>query len=119
MGYILDNNVRYGALSSYARTWFFRADSVDQVAISDAVQDSQSNPTALRAWAYLLHLGREASDLLKEEAMQFLVCRLTAFDVEDEDGDEDEDEDSVHHNVEAPVDREDCSFKPSSSSEKN
>jgi hypothetical protein len=56
-GYMVDNHVRCGALTSYQRSWFIYRQSKTEFQISDAVQDISSNPTALRAWAFFLDLA--------------------------------------------------------------
>jgi hypothetical protein len=67
VGYLIDNAICYGALTTYNKTWFVRTIDGDTVYVSDAIPASQKSephyPTFLRCLAYFLNLADNGSPL--------------------------------------------------------
>ena len=61
-GYMGHNELQYGILSTYEKTWFLRRppDDPNKLLISDAVVTEAADPTLLQCFAYIMSLARRS-----------------------------------------------------------
>jgi len=71
VGYMMDNNSRYGVITTYNRSWFLKGDpNHNKVFISDPVHFDSSKPSVLRSFAYVWNQS--------DHALDGTVARLTS-----------------------------------------
>ena len=56
-GYMIDQNVKYGFISCFNRTWFFIDDVSDTLRVSNAVHCNSGH--IMRAFAYFMHISKD------------------------------------------------------------
>ena len=84
-GYMIDQNVKYGFLSCFNRTWFVKADINDTIRISNAVHCNSGK--CMRAFAYFMYCARS-------DVNGALTINNRRYSYSDESGAEEDDDDS-------------------------
>jgi predicted Ser/Thr protein kinase len=67
-GYLLFNSLKYGVLTTYQSTWFFRRPAVGILEISPRIACDQEYPTLLRCYVYFLSLIEQGHLIKRTES---------------------------------------------------